>query len=255
MPNVKAYHRPANLNEAVSLLSRPRINTAIIGGGTYIVAHMSDTVDEVVDLQAVGLTEVTYNDDQVKFGAMVRLQTIVEDSQAPALLRDAAYREGPNTFRNAATVGGVVVGASNESELLAALLVFEAEVQIRTMQGARHLSLADFWGDIPAALKGGIVTTVSLTTTGQTASARVGRTPADQPIVAAAARLAPNDQLYLALCGVAPTPVLVDPDNIKGVINPPGDFRGSAEYRRHMAAILAQRVIDEVRGQQPIELA
>jgi carbon-monoxide dehydrogenase medium subunit/putative selenate reductase FAD-binding subunit len=67
--------------------------------------------------------------------------------------------------------------------------------------------------------------------------------------VSAAARLAPNDQLYLALCGVAPTPVLVDPDNIKGVINPPGDFRGSAEYRRHMAAILAQRVIDEVRGQ------
>jgi CO/xanthine dehydrogenase FAD-binding subunit len=246
MLNLKAYHRPANLEEALRLLARPGVNTAILGGGTYITAHMSELIDEVVDLQTVGLTEVSYSGDQLTLGAMVRLQTVVEDSQAPALLREAARREGPNTFRHAATLGGIVVGASGESELLAALLVFEAEVHIQSIQGTKHLSLADFWQDIPAALAGGIVTAVSLATTGQTASARVGRTPADQPIVAAAARLAPTGQLHLALCGVAQTPVLVDPDKVKTAINPPGDFRGSTEYRRQVAATLAQRVIDEV---------
>ena len=90
------------------------------------------------------------------------------------------------------------------------------------------------------------MTAVSLATTGKTASARVGRTPADQPIVAAVARLDPGGKLHLALCGVAHTPVLVDPHNVKAAVNPPGDFRGSSEYRRHMAATLAERVMGEV---------
>ncbi|MBI1878263.1 MAG: FAD binding domain-containing protein [Chloroflexi bacterium] len=162
------------------------------------------------------------------------------------MLRQTAHREGPNTFRHAATVGGVVVGANRESELLAALLVLEAEVQIHSKQGVRRLSLANFWRDGSAALEGGIVTAVSLATTGKTASARVARTPADSPIVVAAARLAPNGRTYLALCGVAQTPVLIDPDHVKAAVNPPGDFRGSSEYRRHMAATLAKRVIGEI---------
>lgn len=246
MPNIKAYHRPVNLDEALSMLSRSGVNTAVVGGGTYITAHMNELVDEVVDLQELGLTEVSYSGDRLTLGAMVRLQTLVEDSQAPALLREAAHREGPNTFRNAATLGGVVAGASKESELLAALLVFEAEVQIQSRQGIKRLSLADFLRDVSTALAGGLVTAVSLATTGKTASARVGRTPADQPIVAATARLAPSGTLYLALCGVAQTPVLVDPNNVKNAINPPGDFRGSSAYRRQVAATLAQRVINEV---------
>lgn len=246
MPQIKAYHRPANLEEAIRLLARTGVNTAVVGGGAYITAHLDELVDEVVDLQAVGLTEVSYSGDRLTLGAMVRLQTIVEDSQAPALLREAAHREGPNTFRHAATVGGVVVGAGKESEFLAALLVSEAEVQMQSSRGSKSLPLAGFLRDVAGSLEGGIVTAVSLATTGNTASARVGRTPADQPIVAAAARMAANGQIYLALCGVAATPILVDPDNVKGAINPPADFRGSSEYRRHMAITLAGRVMAEL---------
>jgi CO/xanthine dehydrogenase FAD-binding subunit len=179
---------------------------------------------------------------------MVRLQTIVEDTQAPALLRETAHREGPNTFRNAGTVGGVVVGANKESELLAALLVFEAEVSIRSKQGSQQVLLAEFLRDVSVALNGGIVTAVTLATTGKTASARVARTPADQPIVAAVARLAPSGQLHLALCGAANTPILVDPDKVKAALNPPGDFRGSSAYRRQMAVVLAERVVREIQS-------
>jgi CO/xanthine dehydrogenase FAD-binding subunit len=248
MPKLKAYHRPASLAEALRLLSRSGINTTIVAGGTYINAHMDNMVDEVIDLQAIGLTEVSYSSDHLTLGAMVRLQSLVEDSQAPSLLREAVHREGPNTLRYAATVGGLVVGASKESELLAALLVFEAEVQIQSTHGSKRLPLADFWRDVPAALDGGLVTAVSLAAlaTGKTASARVARTPADQPIVAAAARLDPSGQLHLALCGVSQTPILVDPNNVKAAVNPPGDFRGSSEYRRQMAATLARRVVSAV---------
>ena len=246
MPQLKAYHRPASTEEALELLARPNVNTMVVAGGTYVVPHMSEMVTEVVDLQGVGLTNVDFTGRSLMLGAMVRLQTIVEDQRSPDLLREAARQEGPITLRNAATIGGVVASPYKDSELLAALLVFEAQVSVQTMGDTKTLPLADFLLDVPAALGGGLVTSVTLATLGKTASARVGRTPADAPIVAALARLDEDDQIRLALCGVDKTPVLVDPDNVKAAVNPTGDFRGSTEYRRQMAATLAKRVVKEL---------
>ena len=250
MPQLKAYHRPSSVDEALRLLSRPGVNTTIIGGGAYITARMSDIFDEVVDLQAIGLTEVNYQNNQLTLGAMVRLQTIVDDPQIPNLLREAAHVAGPNTLRNAVTVGGVVVSANKESEFLAALLVFEAEIQIQSTAGPKKILLTHFLSDVSGALEGGIITGVSMATTGKTARARVARTPVDSPIVAALARLDHNDRIHLALCGVANTPILVDPANVKAATNPPGDFRGSKEYRRQMAATLTRRVLNELKGSE-----
>ena len=50
------------------------------------------------------------------------------------------------------------------------------------------------------------------------------------------------------LTGVASTPILVKPAEV-GVLHPPGDFRGSSDYRRHLAGILTQRVVDQLEGQ------
>lgn len=247
MPQLNAYHRPSTVDEALQLLARPGINTVVVGGGTYVTANMPKQADEVVDLQAIApLREIYRTGSRLVLGATVRLQSVVEDDRAPALLREAARREGPNTLRNAATVGGVMVGADKESEFLAALLVFEAEVQVQTSNGVKNISLGDFMRDVPAALGQGLVLSVTLTTSGKTAADRVARTPVDKPIVAAVARLNDDGETALALCGVANTPVLVDPDNVKAAINPPGDFRGSTEYRRQMAATLAKRVINQV---------
>lgn len=250
MPQLKAYHRPGSIDDALRLLSRPGVNTTIVAGGTDVVPRLPELVDEVVDLQRIpGLAEINYAGQNMTIGAMVRLQTIVDAGQAPALLREAARREGPNTLRHAATIGGLVAGAHPESELLAALLVFEAEVELQTGGGPRQIPLSNFLRDVSAALAGGLITAVSLKTTGKTASERVARTPADRPIVAAVARLGDDGQLRLALCGVAKTPVLVEPEGVKAAINPPGDFRGSCEYRRQMAATLAKRVVGQLSAQ------
>lgn len=245
MPKLKAYHRPSNLDEALKLLARSNVSTAVIGGGAYITAHMDDSIDEAIDLQALGLTQLNLNGDRLTLGAMVRLQTLIEDNRIPNWLREIAGREGPNTFRHVATIGGVVVGANTESELLAALLVSEAQVQVQSTRGSQSFALADFLRDVPAALNGGLVTAVSVATGGKAASARVARTPADAPIVAAVARQDTNGKLHLALCGVAATPILTDPDKVAG-LNPPADFRGSSEYRRQMAVTLAARVVAEL---------
>lgn len=245
MPQLKAYHRPANADEALQLLSRPQVSAAVVAGGTYISAHLDETVDEVIDLQAAGLDTISHDGARLTLGAMVRLQTIVEEAKAPALLKKMARMEGPNTFRNKATIGGAIVGANPESELLAALLVYQTMVTVQSSGGRRQIALPDFLSNVSAALDGGIIIDVSLATTGQGASERVARTPADRPIVAAVARQDNEQQIHLALCGVAQTPILVEPDmeQLKAALNPPNDFRGSREYRRQMAVTLSKRVI------------
>ncbi len=246
MAKLKAYHRPATVDEALQLLARP--GTRILAGGTALVPQMAEADDDVVDLQAVGLDSVEVAGERLALGAMVRLQTIVENPDAPALVRELAHREGPNTFRHQGTIGGVIAQADPESELLAALLVFEAEVEIQSAAGSRTLSLAEVLANVPAALADGLITAVSLATDGASASERVARTPADKPIVAAVARRDGQGQLRLALCGVATAPILTDPtpDQLKARLNPPGDFRGSTEYRRQMAVTLSQRVLAAV---------
>jgi CO/xanthine dehydrogenase FAD-binding subunit len=196
----------------------------------------------LVDLQDIGLDGIDLDHDQVRIGAMVRLQAIVEHEALPELLREMANREGPNTFRNVGTIGGVVVGADWESELLASLLVFGTQVTVQTQAEVREMELAQFLTDVEGALDGGLLTMVTLEMGGVTAHARVVRTPKDRPIVAALGRVDRQGQLRLALCGIADTPVLVDPNGLN-TLTPLGDFRGSPEYRRQMAVVLGQRVV------------
>ena len=66
--------------------------------------------------------------------------------------------------------------------------------------------------------------------------------PADSPIVAVIGRADPKGTIKLAFCGVADRPVLLSPEEIE-TLDPPGDFRGSAEYRRSVARVLANRVV------------
>lgn len=247
MSQLKAYHRPTTINDALQLLAQPSIRSAVVAGGTYIVPHLGETVEAVIDLQALGLTELAADSQSLTAGAMVTLQTLVNSDATPSLLRESALYEGPNTFRHMGTIGGSIISANKESEFVAALLVFEAQITLQTLSGSRTLALADFLKDIPSALAGGLITAVSIATGGKTASARVARTPLDSPIVAALARRSADGSTRLALCGVANMPVLIDPaSNIKAAVNPPADFRGSTEYRRQMAATLSRRVLEEL---------
>ncbi|MCP4168479.1 MAG: hypothetical protein GY759_21655 [Chloroflexi bacterium] len=245
MTLIKSYHRPQSVGAAVELLARPGVTMAVIAGGTYVNAYKPEEVDEVVDLQATGLDYARHDGERLTMGAMTRLQSIVDWEDTPELLRDTARREGANTFRNQATLGGVVVGADPESELLAALLVFEADVRVQNSGGARTVALSDFLADIAGSLAGGIITEISVATGGTTAADRVARTPADKPIVAAVARKKGGGQILLALCGVANSPILIDPDQVAS-LNPPADFRGSSEYRREMAERLSGRVLNRL---------
>lgn len=245
MQTISSYHRPSGLEEALTLVGRSDVNTVVIAGGTMVTAAELPAGTEVVDIQAAVAGTVDGSGDQVTMGGMTRLQDLIDNPATPSLLAELALREGPNTLRNASTVGGTVAAANPESELLAGLLVHDATVTIERLDGPEELPLAELLAN-RTVLNGGIISLISVVRGGETSSARTGRTPADASIVAAAGRVV-ADGFRIALTGVAATPVLVDPDDLTD-LDPPADFRGSAEYRRELAGILSQRVVDLLGG-------
>ncbi len=236
MSRVAGYHRPTSLDQALALLDAPGPPRVLLAGGTVVNAAPGIDPIEVVDLQAVGLSGIVENGDGLRIGATTTLQELADEPLLPRTLADLARRELPSTLRSLATVGGTIATGDPQSELLAGLLVHEAVVTIVGESGEANRVLADVLAmdSIP-----GIITAVSIETEGATAVARTGRTPGDRSIVAAVARKAGDLPPRLALCGVAATPVLVDD---LSTLDPPDDFRGSAQYRRHLARVLSDRV-------------
>ncbi|MEA2057167.1 MAG: FAD binding domain-containing protein, partial [Actinomycetota bacterium] len=223
-------------------LGRHDVDTALLAGGTVLNAGLAGAPAEVVDLQSLGLDGVSLRGSHMTVGSMVRLRDLIDHPATPRLVTEAAQREGPNTFRNAATVGGVVASRDRESELLAALLVHEALVSVAGPDGSEDQPLETVLG-APGELSGGVITEISIATDGIGHIERTGRTPADRSIVAAVGRRTEGGLVWLAMTGVAPVPVLVDdPDDLQH--EPPEDFRGSSEYRRELAGILGARALD-----------
>ena len=238
MARISAYHRPSSVEDALALLHRSTVRTMVLGGGTIVVPSRFEMPTEVVDLQSCGLAGIVVEGTAARFGATTTLDTIADDEALPFVLRDAARREQPSTLRTLATIGGVVVGGHGESELLAALLAFDAVVTFVNGTGAHTSPLDDALGD-PSVLHGAIVTAVEARIDGHASAARTGRTPFDTPIVAVVGRRRPDGSVIAAATGVATTPVLIsDPAGLE----PPGDFRGSPEYRLHLVVELAARV-------------
>jgi len=231
---IETYHRPATLEQALALLDSD--DAAVLAGGTTLIATGGPST--VVDLQDLGLDTISLDGSRIRVGAMARLRDFAGSDLVPQSLRELARREAPNTIRNAATVGGTIASGDSESELLAGLLVYETVVTTINPGGTAEAGLSEYLDSRPA----GIITGISIAAGGGASTARTGRTPADRPIVMAAARRAEDGTVLLAFTGIDSTPRLVDPAAV-AQLDPPADFRGSAAYRQHLARVLGARAI------------
>lgn len=240
MTSVSAYWRPLSIQQAFELLARP--DAVVLGGGTKLHAGPSDQAVEVVDLQALRLDDIEPGErDSVTIGSMATLQQVADSDHVPAVVREAARREQPSTLRTQATIGGCIATGDPESELLALLLVHEAVVRLDWGVGVEERTLDSVLGRLPLRA-GTILLSVTIATSGVAAVSRTARTRADRAIVAAAGRRA-GDTRRWALTGVAGRPVLVDGND---ELDPIGDFRGSDEYRRALAAVHLARVAEAI---------
>jgi probable selenate reductase FAD-binding subunit len=233
MLNVKEYHRPSELMEAVALLKRADVRTVALGGGTWLAGEAPREVEAVVDVADLGLNKIVAEGSMLRIGAAITHQALVEHelvgaacSSALHLIGQAAEAMSGRNIRNRATIAGAIVTADAASPLVTALLACDAEIVVA---GARDKSKdvqnpLDFWKVLPLAGflsyrqqvlgEGTLITEVRLpipTPDTRSSYDRVARTPKDYPIVCAAASLATKDgiagNVRIAVGGVAPAPI------------------------------------------------
>jgi CO/xanthine dehydrogenase FAD-binding subunit len=197
----------------------------------------------------------------------VTLQSLLDDPACPTLLCRALTGVYSWQLRNETTIRTALKASRRVPQWLAALLALGASV---TVEG--EVPLDDFL----AGPVEGEVTALHVPTRGshiRWGVAHVGRTLADEPIVAAFATVTTEadivDKARVALTGVWPEPVRLakapgalagEPltgDRIRSVaqaveaaVEPQGDYLGSAAYRRAMAGVLTRRALETCLAQE-----
>jgi len=268
--NLREYHRPTDLDEAKRLLHRKGVRTVPLAGGSALIGEATSDIEAVVDLDGLKLDFIEYENGALYLGAMLRLQTIVEKLAdiSDVLLADAARRTAGWNVRNMATVGGLLASGDVHSPLSVALAALKARVKIYEQAGEMPL-----WADLSKeirrqGLKGRLITAISLNLPGGRMGAsyqQVARTPADRPIVCAASVIfesGADTHATTAVGGLLHDILVfsqkVNRDNpsdaskelvaeVSKARTPESvyqsDFLGSADYRRSVAPVLAQRVL------------
>jgi CO/xanthine dehydrogenase FAD-binding subunit len=244
------YSRPETLDEVLRLLGQEQPHSLPLAGGTVINRRTAEDL-RVVDLQMLGLDQILTAGNNLEIGAMATLQSLLESQIQPAL-KTTIQREATYNLRQVATVAGTLVASDGRSAFTTALLALDAMLTIQP--GGERIGLGDLLPLRQEVLRGRLITQVSLPINARLAFEAVARTPADLPIVCAAAAAWPSGRLRLALGGYGQAAKLAFDGTEAGgaefaarsAYNQAADEWASAEYRQEIAGVLARRVISQL---------
>ncbi len=142
-----SYLRPRAIEDALSLLAEGQ-RTILAGGTDYYPARVSQPLDDdILDISALpGLAGVTNEGGYLRIGALTRWSELVRSELPSAFdgLKIAARQVGGAQIQNAGTICGNVCNASPAADGIPNLRVLDAEIELRSIAGARRVPVADF---------------------------------------------------------------------------------------------------------------
>lgn len=248
------YHRPTNISEALSLLARKQPPSYPLGGGTVLNQGIEGQV-AVVDLQSLGLGNITHKEKFWDIGATVTLQTLLEINELPSDLKKAVQLEATYNLRQMATVAGKLVTTDGRSPFATAMLALDASLEVLEHKTKPcKLRLGDWLSLRESISHGKLISAIHIPINVRFAYEYIARSPADLPIVCAAVTQWESGRTRLVLGGWGKFPSLVmdGPGAIgmdtaaRSTCSSAEDEWASAEYRQEMAAILSQRCIKRI---------
>jgi carbon-monoxide dehydrogenase medium subunit len=272
------HHAPQTLDEALDVLARTAEDAKVLAGGQSLIpllnmrlaapGHLVD-INRLTSLDTLEVTE-----EGVRVGALARharVERSEETARAQPLLRAALRQVAHPVVRNRGTVVGSLAHADPAAELPAVLALLEGTVEAVSAGGRRVIKAADFFaGPLESALRPGELAIgaffPALPARSGTAFAEVARRHGDYAMAGAAALVTLDDDqrvrvAKVAYLSVAATPLVLD---LTGVLDrrPPvtcdwaaaaayarehvdtdEDIHASADYRRHLAGVLTERVL------------
>jgi len=262
---------------AIEVLAQHGDDAKVLAGGQSLVPMLNMRLSRprvVVDLNgAAELDYVRASNGVLAVGALARQRRLERWSMEPVpLIAEALRAVGHEAIRTRGTVAGSIAHADPSSELPAVLLCLEGSVVARRTTGERVVPAAElFVAPLTTALRSDeLLTEVRFTLPRREAGwgfAEVARRHGDFALVGAIALLWPDADgriagARLAFFGVGGTPVrglageavLVGheptPSRFHEAgraaaqdLSPDSDLHATADYRRKVAAVLAERTL------------
>lgn len=275
------YHEPRSLAEACKLVAELRTKAKVLAGGTDLIVNMKRRIlapRHVVSLSRVKeLKGLETGKKTLKIGGCLTVADLEASAETRKILgglHEAASVLGSPLVRNLATVGGNLVTARPAADLPPPLMAYGAKVVLKNASGKRTVSLDEFFrgpGQTvtgPAEILAQVLVDRPPPHSG-CGYLKLGQRKALEISLVNVASFIQLDRpdgvirsARIVLGAVAPTPmrapsaekVLVGErpsealfaragEAAAGDSRPIDDFRGSAEYRRAMVAVLTKRTL------------
>ncbi len=261
------YARPRSIEEAIELLSGYDGARPLAGGQTLINvmkarAAAPDVLVDLADLDELrGVRDL--GNGSVEIGAMTTYSQLMRDESAGArsILGEVASTIADVQVRNRGTIGGNVCSNDPTNHFPPLLVALGARFTIRGAAGEREVAAEDFFLGVymTAAGPGELLTKITIPAGGQDGFATVTIGADGTAIVSAAASL--NGGVRVAIGCVDAVPVRareleerlgadLSEENVRAAaasvgttLDPPSDVHASADYRRHLAGVLAARAV------------
>lgn len=146
------YYKPKDFGELSELLLQYKTKAKILSGGTDLVVRIKDGFEFpeiVVDIKSISeLKELKFDGKNLFIGATVTFNELIESDVVKEkfpLLWEAAKSVASTGIRNRATLAGNICSAVPSLDSGPALLVYEAEVILKSKNGERKVNINEFF--------------------------------------------------------------------------------------------------------------
>jgi carbon-monoxide dehydrogenase medium subunit len=274
------YAAPRSVDEALQLLSKHGEEAKLLAGGHSLIPAMKlrlSSPHTLIDLGAVpGLSGVRLDGNTLAIGAL----TVHADVDSSDLVRkhlpglaDAASVIGDVQVRNRGTIGGSVAHADPAADFPVILTALNATFVLQSTGGSRTVAADKFFVDYfttamePNEILTEIIVPLPSAGTG-TAYAKLAHPASGYVVVSAGAMITRQSsgsctaaRITIGGLGSGPARAVASEMELQGKAlnaqniaaaaakaaeetDPDGDIYAGADYKRHMATVLARRAIE-----------
>ncbi|HEY6834980.1 MAG TPA: xanthine dehydrogenase family protein subunit M [Gaiellaceae bacterium] len=255
------YVRPETLEQALEVLAEHLGARALAGGQTLINVMKARAASPEVLVDLGGIPELKGielgADGTLELGPMTTYSELIASAEARArpILGEVCAQIADVQVRNRGTVGGNVCASDPTNHLPPLLTALGAELTVAGSGAERSVPASEFFLGVymTAVGPGELLTKISIPPGRADGFASVPIGVDGTCIVNAAASL--NGGARIALGCVGAVPVVVEPesteaDAVRGAVRdaglePPSDVHASADYRRHLAEVVAARAVQQ----------
>ncbi|MFW5891061.1 MAG: FAD binding domain-containing protein [bacterium] len=261
LENLKAYHKPQKIEDAISLINDEVEKNIIIGGGSFLAFSNDISIDGLVDISKLNFDkiDINKNENKISIGSKVSLRRLQKSKELSKYFNNiigySASKYLSALHRNQTTVGGILNTGFANTEFVATLIGLDANIIYQTKNGEESINIKELYKNNPQNIfRYAIIKKIEINIDNkETGLLRIARTENDLPIISVVYIKDMKGNKNIVFTSIANLPIYYEFDSsksdaeiieeIKTKIKPQTDIRGSEDYRKEMSVVLTKRLL------------